>query len=203
MIRIGGQIPHNVYVACSGGVDSMAVLSFLMSRPIKPRVAYFNHGTEHSRVTESFVRKFCEDNALSLTIGHITRERDPRESLEEYWRNERYAFFHKLDLPVVTAHNLDDCIETWIFGALNGAPKLIPYSNKNVVRPFRQTEKAEFISWCTRHNVAWAEDLSNRDVSYARNRIRHNIIPEAKIINPGLNKVIRKKLIAESQTTTT
>jgi tRNA(Ile)-lysidine synthase len=198
MIRFERNLPRNLYVACSGGVDSMAVLSFLMNRQTKPRVAYFNHGTPHSVSTESFVREFCAKHNLELTVGHVQRVRMGRESQEEFWRNERYAFLHSLPLPVVTAHTLDDCMETWVFSALHGETKLIPYSNKNVIRPFRQTTKSEFISWCTRRGVEWVEDKSNQDTAYARNRIRHCIMPQALLINPGLEKVIRKKIMAEA-----
>ena len=197
MLRFEGTIPQDLYIACSGGVDSMAVLSFLMNRANKPRVAYFNHGTAHSNFADGFVRAFCDKHSLELTVGHIQRLRGFKESSEEYWRNERYAFLHSLSHPVVMAHNLNDCMETWIFTSLHGDGKLIPYRNKNVIRPFRQTTKAEFISWCTRHGVGWAEDASNTDTAYARNRIRHNIMPEALIINPGLEKVIRKKILSD------
>jgi tRNA(Ile)-lysidine synthase len=196
MIRFDGSLPTDLYVACSGGVDSMAVLSFLMNGRT-PKVAYFNHGTPHSQKTEVFIRDFCKANNLTLEVGHITCERNPRESKEEYWRNQRYAFLHGLNAPVVMAHNLDDCIETWIFSALNGNPKIIPYSNGNVIRPFRQTPKADFISWCVRKEIPWSEDSSNADCAYVRNRIRHKIVPEAKLVNPGLAKVIRKKIMAE------
>lgn len=199
MLKFERKLPREFYVACSGGVDSMAVLHFLTNRArALPRVAYFNHGTAHSDGAEVFVRNYCSANHLPLIVGRVSRERVGRESPEEFWRNERYAFLHSLDLPVITAHNLNDCMETWIFSCLNGEGKLIPYRNRNVIRPFRQTPKSEFISWCTRHGVDWAEDASNTNTAYARNRIRHNILPEALLVNPGLEKVIRKKIMAEA-----
>lgn len=200
MILMSGKVPQKYYVACSGGVDSMAVLSFLQNSrgPNRPMVAYFNHGTAHSESAEGFVAEYCRTNNLELAIGKVSRPRDPAESLEEYWRNERYRFFHSLSAAVITAHNIEDCMETWIFTCLNGNGKIIPYSNGNVIRPFRKTSKAEFISWCTRRQVAWQEDVSNTDVKFCRNRIRHRIMPEALMINPGLAKVIRKKIEAES-----
>lgn len=197
MLSILGKIPHKVIVACSGGVDSMAVLSFLSRRKTLPEVAYFNHGTEHSKATQRFVENYCLSHRLTLHIGKISRDKDKRESMEEYWRNERYSFLHSLDQPVITAHNLDDCIETWIFTGLHGNPRTIAYSNKNVIRPFLTTPKSDMIDWCQRNSVTWAEDISNLDVKYSRNRIRHNIIPEAMVINPGLHKVIKKKVLAD------
>lgn len=197
MLSIVGKIPQEVTIACSGGVDSMAVLSFLQGRKTKPKVAYFNHGTAHSKATQSFVEKYCQDNGLDVIIGSISRERDRRESPEEYWRNERYAFLNSIPGAVITAHNLDDCVETWVFTSLHGNGRTISYSNKNIIRPFMTTRKLEMISWCQTKSIPWAEDISNQDVRYCRNRIRHNILPEALVINPGLHKVIKKKLIAE------
>ena len=57
--------------------------------------------------------------------------------------------------------------------------------------------KDELISWCITKKVLWIEDPSNEDCKYARNQIRHKILPEALKINPGLAKVIKKKIIKE------
>jgi tRNA(Ile)-lysidine synthase len=198
MIRVQGKLPNNLFVACSGGVDSMAVLNFLVAGRRRPTVAYFNHGTEHSSKTEGFVSDYCRAAGLELVVGRADREKARGESREEYWRNIRYNFLHSLPGAVITAHNLNDCIETWIFTALNGEPRLIPYKNQNVIRPFRMTPKSDLIAWCKSRGVPWAEDASNSDVSYARNRIRHKIVPEATMINPGLEKVMRKKLMLDT-----
>lgn len=195
MINLVGKLPEAFIVACSGGVDSMAMLSFFCNRKTRPSVAYFNHGTEHSQKTESFVRKYCEENELALYTRGIKRERNKNESLEEYWRNERYSFFRDLPGPVATAHNLDDCVETWIFTSLHGNPKIIPYRNQNVFRPFLATPKSDLIAWCAKNNIPHSEDESNKDVRFCRNRIRHRIVPEALLINPGLRTVIKKKII--------
>jgi tRNA(Ile)-lysidine synthase len=196
MLKFEGQLPHDCYVACSGGSDSMALLHFLQQKR-RPKVAYFNHGTEHSKAAEIFVRDYCRANDLHLEIASISAAKTGKESHEEYWRNERYRFFHSLPLPVLMAHNLDDCIESWIFSSLHGEGKIIPYRNVNVIRPFRQTPKADMREWCEKNRVAWAEDSSNLDCRYMRNHIRHRIVPEALVVNPGLAKVIRKKILAE------
>lgn len=195
MLHFIGKLPRQCRVACSGGVDSMAVLSFLKMGKGAVGAAYFNHGTEHSERAEKFVKEYCEQANVHLRIGRVTRKKFAHESWEEYWRNERYGFLHSIDGPVVTAHNLNDCMETWIFSALHGEPKLIPYARQNVIRPFMITTKDEFKAWCERKKVPWLDDPSNDDVHYSRNRIRHNIMPEALKINPGLAKVIKKKLV--------
>ena len=57
MIRILGKIPKNVTVACSGGVDSMAVVNFLLEGRRNVNLAYFNHDTQHSRKAQEFVEE--------------------------------------------------------------------------------------------------------------------------------------------------
>jgi tRNA(Ile)-lysidine synthase len=134
---------------------------------------------------------------MNIEFGNITRLKNKSESWEEYWRTQRYEWFHSFDVPIITCHHLDDCAETWIFTSLNGEGRIIPYANKNVIRPFRLNRKSEFTNWCRNKNVPWVEDISNEDTDYMRNFIRHEIIPKALVVNPGLHKVIRKKVLED------
>ena len=196
MFKLLSKLPKEVTVALSGGVDSVAVVDFL-SKKHDVSCAFFDHGTENSRRAFEFVAKFCSERNLPLFIGVLKKERPKDLSEEEHWRNERYSFLESLNLTVITAHNLDDCVETYIFGSLHGQPKVIPYSRNNIVRPFLTTPKQEFINWCKRKNVKWCEDLSNQDTEYVRNYIRKEIVPRALQVNPGLPTVVRK--IVESK----
>jgi tRNA(Ile)-lysidine synthase len=195
MIRFVGSIPNKCTVAFSGGVDSVAVVDFLLSGRKKVDLAFFHHETETSTLAFNFVTKFATKCGLVLKVGKLSRDRLKEESLEEFWRNERHRFFATFDSPVITAHHLDDAIETWIFTSLHGEARLIPYSSGNVVHPFLITPKAEFILWCNRKKLEWIDDESNCDVRFMRNLIRHKIVPEALKVNPGLHKVIKKKYI--------
>jgi len=194
MIRILGKIPKKVTLACSGGLDSMAALDFLIKGRKEVSVAYFNHGTDHGDIAEKFVQGYCKDNSIPFTAGLISRERSIDESPEEHWRNERYSFFNSLDGKIVTAHHLDDVVEWWVFTSLHGDPRLMPSSNGKIIRPFLSTRKSDLLDWVSRKFVPFVSDPSNDEVRYSRNRIRHNIIPEMIEINPGLSKVIRKKI---------
>lgn len=210
MIQIQGKLDREVYIACSGGVDSMAVVDFL-SKNHKVNLMFFNHGTETSKDALEFLTDWVNDQKKaayrrsqyipSLTVGHIARNKEKSESWEEYWRIQRYEWFHSYDHPIITCHHLDDCLETWIFTSLNGEGRVIPYSNNNVIRPFRVNEKAEFVNWCRRKNVPWIEDSSNQDTKYMRNFIRHELVPKALVVNPGLHKVIRKKVLEDGPQT--
>lgn len=193
MIRIQGTIPRHVTVACSGGVDSMAIVDFL-KRQHQVSLAFVHHGDEASFREHDFLLQYADDNEIALTVSHIDTQLPHNTSQEEHWRNERYKVLHAIDGPVITCHHLDDCVETWIFSSMHGNGKIIPYSNLNVIRPFRLNRKDEFISWCRRHNVAWCEDESNTDTTHMRNYIRHEIVDKMLVINPGLHKTVGKKV---------
>ena len=195
MIRFLEEIPSKCTVAFSGGIDSVAVVDFVLSGRKKVDLAFFHHGTETSALAFNFVTEFATERGLLLKVGRLLRDRLKEESLEEFWRNERHRFFATFDSPVITAHHLDDAIETWIFTSIHGESRLIPHASGNVVHPFLITPKKEFISWCKRKNLKWIEDESNCDMRFMRNLIRHKIVPEALKVNPGLHKVIKKKYL--------
>jgi tRNA(Ile)-lysidine synthase len=196
MIKLLKRVDNNIYIAASGGSDSMAAISFLSNSPRrKVEVLYFNHGTEYSYRAEKLIEDYCKHKDLILHKGLLEEQKDKRKSPEEFWRDQRYKFFNNFkDKPIVTAHHLDDVIEWYLFSTINGESKLINYQRENIIRPFLLTEKKELLDWCLTHNVPYLEDQSNKDVRYSRNRIRHNIIPEVLKINPGIKKVISKLL---------
>ena len=191
MLKLLVPLPKTVTVALSGGVDSVAIVDFL-SRKHNVRCAFFHHGTANSEAAHEFVKDFCKSRELELTVGELTASKPKDQSTEEFWRNERYAFLEKIPETVLTAHNLDDCVETYVYGCLHGRPKVIPISRNNIIRPFLTTPKTNFISWCTRKNIKWCEDSSNQDVKYMRNYIRHELLPCALKVNPGLSTVVKK-----------
>lgn len=200
MITLLEKLPRKVHVAVSGGVDSMAALDFVRRGKRDVHVLHFDHGTEHGREARNFVEKYCADVGLSLTVSALSRERDAGESLEEFWRNERIRFFQEhCNAPVVTAHHLDDAVEWWIFTSLHGNPRLMGSRNldTNVVRPFLATPKEELIVWCKKKGVPYIQDPSNESRIYARNKIRHDIMPHALSINPGLRTTVRNMLTKE------
>lgn len=194
MIKIKNKIPNEIIVACSGGADSIAVADFL-SRSRKVSIAYFNHNTKFSNDAEEFVAQFAKERNLNFIQAKLASEKPKENSLEEFWRIERYNFLHSLNNLVITAHSLDDQIETWIFSSLHGQSKLIPFQNKNVIRSFMLNSKSDFIEWNNRKNVKWLEDPSNNNTQFMRNKIRHDLMPLIKQINPGIKKTILKKCI--------
>jgi len=192
MIRVLNKIPKNVGIACSGGVDSMAILDFLLNGRYSPHVLYFNHNTDHGNDAEEFVKNYCNSKGLNLSIGRT--DITPQKNKEKVWSDLRYEFFSKFDFPVITCHHLDDCVETYLFSCMRGFQSVIPYSRGNVIRPFLLNEKKVFENWCERKDVPFIQDESNFLLDHTRNRIRHNIVPEALKVNPGLKTTVKKMI---------
>ena len=213
MIHILGEIPRRVGVALSGGLDSIAIYDFLTrdgKRDVIP--FYFDHGTEHGKQARNFVISHVNKHlsrikpsfaAKTVTFNYASDNDSKRnnESQEEYWRRIRYAFLdetaEQYDIDIITCHHLDDQVETWLFSSLHGTPKLIPYRRKRIIRPFLTTKKADLESWCKRHDLKWIDDPSNKDTRFMRNFIRLDLMLKAKHVNPGIQKTIKKKVLAE------
>ena len=196
MLRIIGKIPHKVTIACSGGIDSMVVSHFLTHGKRDVSLAYFDHDTIHSKEALSFVENYAFQHSLNLVIGKIKGFKGKR-SLEEFWRDERYAFFNRLRSNfIITCHHLDDCVETWLMSSFHGNGKVIPYKrDPNIYRPFLLTDKKSIVSYAENHSIPWTEDPSNQHTNHMRNHIRHNVMPAVLKVNPGIRKTIRKKLL--------
>ena len=196
MIHIIGKIPHRVTVACSGGIDSMAIVNFLREGRRKVTLAYLNHDTIHSKKAEEFLKRYCGKNEINFILGRIKGTRGKR-SLEEFWRDERYKFLNSLGGDfVITAHHLDDVVETWLMSSFHGQSKLIPYRRgAKIYRPFLLTEKRAIRRYAEGRNLEWVDDPSNDSLIHMRNLVRHKIVPEVLKVNPGIRKTIRKKII--------
>jgi tRNA(Ile)-lysidine synthase len=171
----------------------MVALDFLLKGGRRPKIIHFNHQTEHGYEAEKFIRRRCVELSLDLTVETLASSRPAGVSEEEYWRNERYNVFNSLNEHVITVHHLDDAVEWWLFSSMHGTPKLISIRNKNVIRPFLLTKKESIRDWAIRHNVKYIEDPSNESRKHSRNIIRHDILPHALKVNPGLYKVVARK----------
>jgi tRNA(Ile)-lysidine synthase len=190
MIKLSCKIPKKVVLACSGGRDSMSALDFLLRGRRQVELAYFNHGTNHGKEAESFVRSISVDHNIPLHVGSLTSNRQKKESLEAYWHRQRHFFFEKFNSKVVLAHHLTDATEWWIFSSFRGNPTLMPVEkpNSNIIRPFLLSRKKDLHHF---GNFSHIEDPSNNTTQFARNFIRQKILPLATHVNPGIETTVR------------
>ena len=188
-----------VVVAVSGGPDSMALLDVLLQLKdrlgIKLHVAHLNHrlrGTQSDADAE-FVRQLASRLGLAATVegrdvpGFIRKQ---GLSQEEGAREVRYQFLQEVAkgvgaTKIATAHNLDDQAETVLFRLLRGAGRRglsgIPSVRDGLfIRPLLGTSRKQIEEYLTQRGLSFRCDPSNADLSYARNKIRHQLLPLLK-----------------------
>lgn len=168
-------------VAVSGGVDSMVLLD-MMAKSVPDEqlvVAHFDHGIrEDSADDAAFVAQTAQRYGLPF---ELKREELGTGASEAYARERRYAFLlqlaEKYNAILVTAHHLDDLVETVAINITRGTGwrGLTPFSGK-VMRPLVASEKGALIAYARKNNISWRDDSTNATDAYLRNRLRRKII---------------------------
>lgn len=202
-------IPPNsaILVAFSGGIDSssLAVALQRLREPLKIKrlaLLHINHllRGEESYRDENFARSFAQKYSLELFVERVdvpSLAKKRGGNIEAVAREERYRLFEEVrkregfDL-VATAHHLGDLVETIILWLTRGTglEGLLGFEpvEGNIVRPFYLATRQEIEDFAKKQALEWVEDSTNYDLSLARNRIRHRVVPELKAINPNLEE---------------
>ncbi len=189
-------------VAVSGGADSIFLLSAL--KPLADvTVLHLNHGLRGaaSDADEAFVREAAAVAGVPIAVERVWGLAGP--NLEEKARQARYEFFaraavnHNLNC-VATGHTLDDQAETFLLHLLRGAggtglAGIHPVSPDGIIRPLLEIERSEIKEYLCVGGIAWREDESNGDPVFARNRVRHNLLPLLeREWNPAIRRVLSR-----------
>ena len=171
--------PKKYLIAVSGGVDSVVLLEMLAKKHENILVAHFDHGIrEDSKEDAIFVRQL----AVKYGVKFFTkREELGANASEEKARRARYKFLRELsekqNATIVTAHHLDDVIETIIINMVRGTGwrGLAVLNAEDIYRPLINFEKQEIINYAKQNNLKWREDSTNSLNVYMRNIVRHKI----------------------------
>ena len=185
------------YVAVSGGVDSIALLDFCIKQYNNVTAIHYIHNhSAHAEKEAEFVANHCSALGVPLIVGIQNTPKPPPVSLEAYWRTGRMEFFSSFESTntILTGHNLDDAVEWYLFTCLTGEGHHMPFRYKNVIRPLLLTPKSALVKYAIDNDLIWLDDPTNLDLHRPRNRIRHDIVPSALIVNPGLYTVVKKRL---------
>lgn len=188
-----------VLLAVSGGPDSMSMLRLFSLSPYSFAIAHCNfqlRGREADE-DEAFVKACAgELNAdfFSKRFETASYAKQHKLSLQMAARTLRYDYLKHLQNThgfrvIATAHHIDDSIETLFINLIRGTGiaglKGIPVKAGDVIRPLMFATRKEIIDWAHSSNIRYREDASNKDHTYLRNRIRHQLIPVVMKLNPS------------------
>jgi tRNA(Ile)-lysidine synthase len=194
-----------VLVAVSGGADSVALLHLLHAlAPVFPfslLAAHLDHGMrpESPRDAE-FVRELCARLSVVLVEGRVdvpAQAASQRRGLEETAREARRRFLRQAAdqqacQVVALGHHRDDQAETVLFRLLRGSaltglaamrPRSVPF-----IRPLLSFSRQQIRDFLARQQLPFIEDASNADVTFTRNRIRHQLLPLLRDFNPRIDE---------------
>lgn len=188
--------------AVSGGPDSVALLRAMVRlRPDQAAgrivVAHYNHRWRGEDSAGDGV--FVQDLAASLGLACELGQADERATSEESARDQRYAFLlataHRVGARfVAVGHTTDDQAETILFRMLRGTgltglmgmPPSRPLSEATtLVRPLLAVRRKEVLSYLAALQQPFRSDASNRDLRFARNRLRHDVLPALQQLSNG------------------
>lgn len=165
-------------MAVSGGVDSIVLLDQMVYEKNRAEliVAHFDHGIRASSADDAkFVANLAREYGVKFEMKRVELG---AETSEELARDERYKFLRaaakKYDATLVTAHHLDDLVETIAINLVRGTGwrGLAVLDAPGVLRPNIEHEKAENLAYAAEHHLKWREDETNASDRYLRNRIR-------------------------------
>ena len=208
-----------VGVAVSGGLDSVGLLRLLLELRkqlgIVLSVVHFNHKLRGAEADTD--QQFVAELALKFKLDFHCSGGDVRTyaamkhlSVEAAGREMRYEYFSRLLQTggvnrIATAHTLDDQAETVLLRVVRGAgtrglagiyPQLSVHSSQfsaqaAIIRPLLAIRRPELEAYLGEARQEWREDSTNRDLRYARNRVRHGILPR---MERNLNPRVREAL---------
>ncbi|EKT4500894.1 tRNA lysidine(34) synthetase TilS [Flavobacterium psychrophilum] len=186
-------------LATSGGIDSMIMLHLFQKLNYNIAIAHCNfqlRGLE-SFGDQQFVQEYASKNKIPAFVTHFDTEnfaKDYKLSTQIAARELRYNWFYELletenfDF-ILTAHHADDNLETFIINLTRGTGldglTGIPEQNEQIIRPLLPFSRSEIEEYTKENSIQWREDSSNASDKYLRNKIRHDLIPILKVLNPN------------------
>ncbi|UQD56721.1 tRNA lysidine(34) synthetase TilS [Flavobacterium sp. K5-23] len=185
-------------LATSGGLDSMVMVHLFQSLNCEMALAHCNfqlRGLE-SFGDQNFVQEYAETNDIPLFVTQFDTQafaNDYKLSTQVAARDLRYNWFYELLETenydyVLTAHHADDNIETFLINLSRGTGLEgllgIPEQNDKIIRPLLPFSRYDIANYAEENNIEWREDSSNASDKYLRNKIRHDLVPLLKELNP-------------------
>lgn len=202
---LGKLIPAGSRVLCalSAGPDSVMLTHLLATHAqqlgITVAAAHFTHGLRPEDADRELALAQSLCRSLSVPLFHDSGDtaacaREQGIGTEEAARLLRYRFLRRTAAEwgahlIATGHHRDDQAETVLFRLARGTGtdglRGIPQLENGLVRPLLGVTRARILQYLEQHGLPCAQDPSNQSLDYARNRLRHQVLPALEQVHPG------------------
>ena len=203
---------QDLTVALSGGIDSVVLLDVLCRLQgrldFTLRAVHVDHGISPlSQQWAAFCGALCARRDIPLLVTAVTVARDSGRGLEAAARDARYQAFSALDTDwIVLAHQQDDQVETLLANLLRGAgphgaagmPEVRSFEmyggarRPRLLRPLLGVMRGEIEAYARDRALSWVQDASNADTGFARNFLRHEVVPLLARRFPGCRRTLAR-----------
>lgn len=199
---------EKVLLTVSGGMDSILMCELFHLAKLKFGIAHCNfqlRGNDSSK-DEAFVKSIAKRYNVefhSIKFDTESFSKTNKISTQIAARELRYEWFDKIKKQyqynyIATAHHQNDSIETILINitrgtGISGLHGILPKQGA-IIRPLLFTTKEEIEAYIKKNKIKYREDKSNASEKYIRNKIRHQIIPRLKEINPSLEKTFSNNI---------
>lgn len=198
-----------VLVALSGGVDSMVLLDLLRRLGHPVVAAHAEHGLRGAQGEEDrdWVVRYCAERGI---VVETTALRVPalrastRGSVEMLARDARAGWLkataQRLGLRhIATAHHRDDAVETLLMNLVRGTGhrgwRGIPRRSGPFIRPLLDVPRTAIAAHAAAQAIPFREDPTNADPAHLRNRVRHELMPLLRRMNPGFERAMTRSAL--------
>lgn len=210
---------ERVVAGVSGGADSVCLLELLWEYRKRTlfelAVVHVNHGLRQDASEDAaYVEELCHERGIPFFLYQVDVRRVASEekcSSEDAGRRLRYRVFETAAKlfgadKTAVAHNSNDCAETLLFhlfrgSGLKGLRGILPV-REQVIRPLLCLEREQIEAYLTAKGIKWRTDSTNAEDTYARNRIRHHILPfaEKELFSGAVERLCRTaELLSETE----
>lgn len=195
----------SLLIAVSGGLDSMVLLDLCRQLYNPIAIVHCNFGLRgaDADADQALVAELSSKHGLKLHTQRFATKAYAQEkgiSIEMAARNLRYDYFQKLCrkynyTKILTAHHANDNAETLLLNLTKGTGIKgltgIPRKRDNIVRPLLAFTREGLQDYAKAHKITYREDLTNHETIFQRNKLRHDILPLLKEINPSVVQTLQ------------
>lgn len=196
-VRSGGLLPAGelVVVMLSGGRDSVCLLDLSVRLLGSEAVTalHVNYGLrDDSGEDERHCVALCEELGVAFEVERPRRPEGPG-NLQAWARDARYAAAARIALPagatIATGHTADDQVETILYRLASSPSRrallgMRPHDGK-LARPLLPFTREQTTAYCEERGLVWRDDATNAELTFARGRVRHGLVPALNAIHPA------------------